>query len=483
MYLSYGVSRHKWSIHSRFLLLGALGLLIVSGLACGMSSRGTATGPEVPVTACRTQGEVKPGEYVAGEKALVAAFRSGSGSDARLVLCFLRTRDGALLKHYDIASTMVVDRVDDQVYVVANNGALCAINLHDGRQQWCQEQVVGSSFSHILSQNGIIYLKVSQTLPGDVVGGDAVFALNAANGQFLWYYDIDRYGGDSLGNFALADGIIYTTTYSDDNERSNPGTSDPKSARRSVCALEANNGKQIWCSRLAETGNVGIAVDGKVYVWTATYEDSWATVPHVALYTLDPLTGALDKRQPLGPLEVRKQQPLFTVSQGVIFFTVGSAQQNDYTEQVLALNANTGNLYWKVTFPVWIWEVWDQSEVLYAGYGAGINVRALRSGDGSQVWQYTTPSQYEPSALQKPVFAQDERSIYVMASFDSYSSILAIDRYTGQPLWQDSSCFNPPVMAVTATPLPNHKPLLPGRCYWGDHASTQPTQLLGFTVL
>src|SRR5689334_19700545 len=123
LYLSYGVSRRKWSIHSRFVLLGALGLLIVSGLACGMSSRGTATGPEVPVTACRTQGEVKPGEYVAGEKALVAAFRSGSGSDARLVLCFLRARDGALLKHYDIASTMVVDRVDDQVYVVANNGA------------------------------------------------------------------------------------------------------------------------------------------------------------------------------------------------------------------------------------------------------------------------------------------------------------------------------------------------------------------------
>lgn len=324
------------------------------------------------------------------------------------------------------------------------------------------------------------YLKVSQTQPGNIVKGDAVFALNAANGQILWQYDTDRYGGDSLDNFALANGIIYTMTYSDDNERSNPGTSDPKSARRSVCALEANNGKQIWCSRLAETGDVGIAVDGKVYVWTATYEDSWATVPLVTFYTLDPLTGSRDRRQPFGPLEVRKQQPVFTVSQGVIFFTVGSVQENDYTEQVLALNANTGNLYWKATFPVWVWGMWEQNAVLYVSYGDGINVRALRTGNGSQVWQYATPSQYQPSALGKPVFAQDERSIYVLAPFDSTSSILAIDRYTGQPLWQDSGCFNPPGVSATATPLPNHKPLLPGRCYWGNHASTQPMQLLGF---
>ncbi|WP_220199633.1 hypothetical protein [Ktedonospora formicarum] len=129
---SYGVSGRKWSISSRFALLVMSGLLVMTGLACGLSSRSAPTSRDVPVTACRTQGELKQGDSLAGEKALIAAFRSGSGSGARVVLCFLRTQDGALLKHYDIESPLVVGRVDDQVYVTNNNGALCAVNLRDG---------------------------------------------------------------------------------------------------------------------------------------------------------------------------------------------------------------------------------------------------------------------------------------------------------------------------------------------------------------
>ncbi|GHO50646.1 hypothetical protein KSX_88090 [Ktedonospora formicarum] len=306
--------------------------------------------------------------------------------------------------------------------------------------------------------------------------------MNAATGQILWQYNVDRYGGDPFKNFALANDSIFTTTYTDDNERNHPGMLDPKSAKRSVCALQASNGRQLWCSPLAESGNAGIAVEGEVYVWTATYEENWATVPKVTLSTLNPLTGSLERQQPLGSLEVRKSEPLFTVSRRVLFFTINSARENDYTQHLLAINAKTGSLDWKVTFPVPVWGMWEQNAVLYAGYDSGINLRAIRTGNGSQIWQYTTPSQYQPSVPGPHSFEQDEHSFYILTFVGTSPSLMAIARDTGRPLWQDSGCLNPPGSSIIATPLPHPKPVQPGRCYWGDQV-TQPAQLLGLVTL
>jgi outer membrane protein assembly factor BamB len=277
---------------------------------------------------------------------------------------------------------------DGDVFVVADNGVLYAINASTGSIVWCDPSGhVGSpAFA-----NGEVFVGASN---------DSTCAVDASTGALLWSYPT---GNVATSSPTVADGVVYVG--SGDGHYSFPDTTGSV-----VYALNATTGALVWNYTTGSPLVSSPAVaDGEVFIGSA--DDG--------IYALNASTGAV-----IWTCNILIFHSSPAVVGGVVY--VGSADTNVY-----ALNATTGAVIWKQEAGYWV----ESSPavaggVVYVG-SLDFNVYALNATTGALVWNYTTKQQVEssPAVASGIVYVgSDDGNVY---AFNATNGALLWSYYTG----------------------------------------------------
>jgi outer membrane protein assembly factor BamB len=247
--------------------------------------------------------------------------------------------------------------------------------------------------------NGVLYVGVVNTFfigTQEYLVGN-FYALNAANGEKLWNHSIPV--GDSSST--VADGIVYVRSFDGD-----------------VYAFNAKDGVKIWSNGVGGlTGTPAVAdgivyfglIDGTLALNSTTGKEVWK------YYNIDGGSG----------------DPV--VKDGMVFSTSSVYKSIEYSNEVHALNASSGELIWdytpntSVSFPT----VVDQT--LYVGIGS--NVSALSSIDGSLIWTTfmnkqvrVTQNTLRPTAVLNNV----------LYAYSKDGFVYALKATSGEKIWSQS---------------------------------------------
>lgn len=122
------------------------------------------------------------------------------------------------------------------VYCTTSGERLFALDAADGKLKWGFATGVGGAAA---VSGGVVY----------VCGGKMLHALDAASGSQRWVFPV----GSSLSPPAVADGVVYIATASDD---------------KYLYAVDAASGEQRWRFPTHDAASTPAVANGLVYVST-----------------------------------------------------------------------------------------------------------------------------------------------------------------------------------------------------------------------
>lgn len=277
------------------------------------------------------------------------------------------------------------------VYVGSNDGHLYALDATHGSQRW--QVQTGASVGSPVVADGVVYVGSAN---------QGTYAINAQDGSVKWHVQI----GDGVLSYApaVANGLVYVGSNDHDVYALNAAdgsvhwkaqTGDGVQSRlvvanglvyagsldSSVYAMDAATGSIKWKFPTKSFVDIATVANGLVYVDSAwSCANTTSDTVHACVYALDALTGA-----------TRWQ---FQTSASFSFSSSAVANGALYVSSddgyVVALNATTGSLRWKVlpggghiTAPL------VAGSTLYVG-SDDHSIYALSATDGSTRWSYQT---------------------------------------------------------------------------------------------
>jgi outer membrane protein assembly factor BamB len=283
----------------------------------------------------------------------------------------------------------------------------------------------------------------------------ALYALDAANGDFLWKFP-------SLSGFdspAVANGLIYATDYdvaqlyaldansgalvwqsTDDECYGSPTVANDvvyiycAYPDLSIIAMNAHTGAVIWRNHTNATANPSPAVaNGVVY----------ASDQSGAVYAVNASTGSTIWVRQLGIGPTPLPTPYISygglsVANGIVYVEAANPGGRPPTNyNVWALSAGTGATVWKSSAVGSINHRWGTTPSVANGMvyvGVGGDVRALSAATGAAIWSY------QPNAddAGSPIVANGVvyvGSLLFLGEGTSSYAISALDSHTGTLLW------------------------------------------------
>lgn len=395
---------------------------------------------------------------VAGEATLTVVASVGPN----ITICTLRASDGMLLNHYDLdvhgdivghgnGLLFVNERGGDQ----GNSFALCAVQISNGIERWCQTRLTGMAFATV--SNGMIYASSSeQTL---------VAALSEDDGRILWTFSTQA--DPALSNrppLVVGNGAVYVSTYQSSQTGSPTPTdvgTDLASGVRHVCALGARNGRQLWCDSLDAQSN-SMAVDANsLYVQTME-----ATV-----FALNLADGSVRWMSLLRVASLPYLLPHMLAAHGMVFTNEPGAN-SDGSDHLSALRASDGWQVWSTSYSTKIAAMAASDSALYVMLNSG-DLSVLNISHGTTTWSHgstlTSSTPVSNNTTGNIVIGQD--AVYTLLSDNTYPysnrPLLALSAKGGKTLWTDQACASatPTSFSGALTPTPGVSSSN-GPCYW-----------------
>ena len=246
--------------------------------------------------------------------------------------------------------------------------------------------------------NGIVYYPQN-------MGGDSLYALNAATGDLIWKY---RAGGNDDA-VTVMDGLLYSPS-------------------DSLYCLDALTGERIWATFSANVyGNTPVVTDGRVYCGSHTSNCS-------DIYCLDAYTGAEIWRDTLsGGIS-----SCMAVLNDMVFIPTYAPGQET---PLYAVDAITGAIIWENTDA--FAGYWDSSPIVvdsavyinghdgklfFADQNWGGSYHCLEAPTGSTIWSLPGYQHGSSGITDGVVF-------YGESYFPDGAKVYALDCETGSELW------------------------------------------------
>jgi outer membrane protein assembly factor BamB len=392
----------------------------------------------------------------AGEATLTVVASNGPN----ITICILRASDGTLLRYYDLGVHGDIVGHGDGLLLVNERGgdqgdsfALCAVRVSDGIERWCQTQLTNMNVATV--SNGTIYAS-----SGDQT---VVAAVNERDGRILWHFQTEPDPDYSMRPpIVVGYGAVYANTYqSAQNGTATPGSDGTGQAAgtRSVCALRASNGQQLWCRSLSNQVIESMAVDENA-LYVQIMNDS-------SIIALNPADGSVRWRAPI-PISSSSYGPTFFIAaHGMIFVNRPEADRST----LYALRASDGKFLWSRSYTSAIAFMAATDQSLYVVMTSGA-LLTLNPSDGAPAWSHgaLTSSSSGSCGTKTCGIAVGHTVTYLFLSPDgegSPASLLALRTSDGTKLWQDQGCILTPGVNASK-PIPSASPGN-GRCYWISH--------------
>jgi outer membrane protein assembly factor BamB len=320
--------------------------------------------------------------------------------------------------------------------------------------KWQYQSGANGVVSSPVVANGVLYFGSS---PDPFSGG--LNAIEASTGKLLWDYGLGApgtspaavangiiYVGGSLGVFALTPAgapvwIFSTAPY---QVRAAPavvnGVVYVLAAGKTMYALNASTGAQIWSTSISNLGSDGYSApavaDGMVYVGS----------PDSNLYALDAATGVVVWKYQTGG-NIHSSSP--SVANGKVY--VGSLDGNFY-----ALNAKTGALVWSYTIGNYQSSSASVSRGVVYFTSDGGTLYALNGSTGALVWQAAIGgSESSPAVANGVVYAVGAGDIYALnASNGAVLWTAPVADFASSPAVANGVVYIDDYNALTAFHLP-----------------------------
>lgn len=456
--------KNKLQIKNICALIFCLSIIILGAICCGNAS-GVTTATSLPLL---SSGQCKGNNVapVAGEQTLAVVTQTGPN----ITICILRASDGVLLRHYDLALYgTILGSNDGLLYVneYSDSSVLCAVQISDGLERWCQSQQNG--INSIVVGNGNVYA----TSYSAHVGQTLITALSEHDGRVLWTASM-LVGTNPTNQLLLTagPGVLYSyqaisaasptpTTSTNQTFASNPN---------GVCALRASDGRQLWCYPLVEQSVTGMVADeNSLYVRD--------TGNYPSIYAFGAANGAVRWHTLINQAYPTGTSSLLTITNGILFTNVASS--NTTSDQLYALQTSDGKQLWSTSQPEWIISVTATDKDVYAMANSG-TLHVLNILNGKAAWSYksfpeNSPTYNNNNNTPNTIFVEHNVA-YILIGTDNYTYLTAISANDGTALWQDQRCNNP-VATPTASPGTTSSKGPIGRCYWGGHREPESIRL------
>ncbi|SEP19100.1 Outer membrane protein assembly factor BamB, contains PQQ-like beta-propeller repeat [Halorientalis persicus] len=247
----------------------------------------------------------------------------------------------------------------------------------------------------------------------------SIFAIDARSGKRKWNKAI----AGAFGSPVISGSTVYFSVSADENV--------------AVYALDADSGDEKWTQSLTNHRHIlmhpPVVKDGSVYI--PVKEEYWQNDPNGGLK--DPLFVSLDASDGSVNWYFREKQldtnqsvewnhP--TVAHSRVFLTTVGAGSDGFPADLLALDASTGEIDWKLTGDSQNYHPYYYSPVagpdhLFVANRNGL--RALDPATGEEQWAFTQdPGSQKPAVTDDTVFLPTQ---------DGY--LYALDRTTGEKKW------------------------------------------------
>jgi len=314
------------------------------------------------------------------------------------------------------------------LYLVGGNQKIMAMNptarargdTFPADGEWAyppeNDRHAGTSFAAPVVANGTVYSSIYE-LGGTTGQPGAVIALDAANGQQRWRFQLPSASSDVIGPPVVVSNTVYLS-----------------SSDYTVYALDANTGAVRWQFRTGNKVWAGVTVDeaGIAYI---------ASLDH-RLYAVDAATGAEKWRFETGGAIA--QTPAY--KDGKLYF--GSADGNLYSIDVRARAGNAAfpsNGEWALASSSWFW-----ATPLIANATAYVTevdggVRAVDASTGKEKWA-TAIGTRDAGVSATPVLAGA-----VLAIPAQDGKIYALDPATGAEKWRYATDPTGPIYSTLST--------------------------------
>ncbi|NOQ32887.1 MAG: PQQ-binding-like beta-propeller repeat protein [Methanosarcinales archaeon] len=233
---------------------------------------------------------------------------------------------------------------EDAPYSSVNGGTMVAdwkvyVGNWDGGQYFCLDVADGGELWNFTvegadpgaigggcAQGTPAYSDGKVYLTSWLYGADAgnVYCLDADTGALVWHQN--NIPGQCCGSPAIADGIVYVTTYNfyDDGE---------------ILALDANDGSILWRQTIERTDGTPAVAYGNVYVCGGCYE-----VSDLVTYCFNATTGDLVWNTTASEGGIGGWTVSVAVADGMVF--VGNSSGYSGCAGTYALDAATGVVIW-----------------------------------------------------------------------------------------------------------------------------------------
>ena len=269
------------------------------------------------------------------------------------------------------------------VYINSSDGKLRVLDASTGALRWLWNASVSMPLSTPAVVNGIVYL-----------GADALYALDATTGSWLWDYST-KGKGDTFTSPVVVNGVVYV------------GTSSGK-----LFALNATTGARLWVQAAGGSAFAPVVANGVVY-------DGQYTIYAVNAANgtiLWSKTTSIDLGSPC----------TFSITLDILYTCT--------TNMIYALGGQLGTIKWKYAMHQHITAPALANGVLYAN--ASQKLVALDPRRGKPLWTIgkgNFDNRYADGSDAPPVVANGV--LYVDFTSASHGWIYAVDTSTGSRLW------------------------------------------------
>lgn len=285
-------------------------------------------------------------------------------------------------------------------------------NVANLQLKWSQP----NSLAYIGYGNPVVADGVAYVGAGEAY--DYLYAFNASTGQPLWKYTLADGGHGVLFTPAVANGVVYFTTFVD----------------TVVYALNAKTGAKLWSFNagiISPPNDITVA-DGVVYVGGGSTSNLAG-----ALYALDASSGAALWSY----AGLVASTP--AVANGIVYFDVlggfSGPSGDPTTNDVLAVNARTGKVLWDYFipassgFPPASPTVVTNGAVYFSvidGSSETSHIYAVNATTGKTLWVFTIPS----GIAGTPAAAN---GVLYIGTYAPAGNVYALNATTGKQLWSN----------------------------------------------
>jgi outer membrane protein assembly factor BamB len=402
----------------------------------------------------------------------------GAGIPTRVVMCALRTSDGALVRRFllpgregaDTSNPIfsVLRQVGDKLYIAEGVGRICAIHVSDGERLWCHATQAPLYRSELIVADGVVFSKSSNLIE----------AFDARDGTPLWHdnlYNNINTETNQAQTFAVSGGTVYVG-------RNDPTSGDQTNGTLTFCARASRAGTIGWCRALG-TGKLALARvelgDDTIFAIVRDLNNQQTPL----LYALRISDGkALWQRQfdcaSPWTLLTAYVPDANTASRGTLLLAKEQCGSNagaypSRHNDLLALRAGDGTPLWAATLgPLADLAVADgivylDSPEIVNGESAvrTTTILALRTVDASQAWRIRIPTLAPRLALTGNIVVALTGDFPVAATSPA-QTMYALRRTDGSELWRSAGCDAPVDPVFWHDHILQHEQGAPVWCHW-----------------